>query len=150
MSERGSGGVRKPGSNVIVLDTWAMLAYLNSEPAAQEVRQVLRKARRNEVLVLFSLINYGECLYVIEREQGLQAAQRAVGIIDELALLVVPADRSLVFEAAHIKARYPISYADAFAAALAKQNRGLVMTGDPEFRAAEPEVAIHWLPSRQR
>jgi ribonuclease VapC len=135
---------------VTVLDTWAILAYLDGEPAARDVRQVLRKARRKEIVALFSLINYGECLYVIEREQGLQRAQRAVGIIDQLALRVVPADRSLVFEAAHVKARYPISFADAFSVALAKRNRGRVMTGDPEFTAVEPEVAIHWLPNRRR
>jgi len=142
--------VSKPGGKVIVLDSWAMLAYLEAEPAAQEVRQILRRARRKEILVLFSLINYSECLYVIEREQGIRQAQRAVGIIDQLALRAVPADRSLVFEAAHIKACYPISYADAFSVALARLSRGRVMTGDPEFKAVESEVAIHWLSDRRR
>jgi ribonuclease VapC len=126
-----------------------MLAYLDAEPAAQDVRQVLRRARRKDVLVLFSLINYGECLYIIERARGLQQTQLAVGIIDQLAVRIVPPDRSLVFEAAHIKARYPISYADAFSVALAKRNRACVMTGDPEFKVIEPDVAIHWLPDRR-
>ncbi len=128
-----------------ILDTWALLAYLDGEPAAQDVRQILRHARKNRVTLLFSIINYGECLYVIEREQGLQQAQRAVGIIDQLALHVVPADRSLVFEAAHVKARYPLSYADAFSVALAKRTHGRVMTGDPEFKAVESEIGIQWL-----
>ena len=122
-----------------------MLAYLNGEPAAQDVRQVLRNARKRRARVLFSLINYGEALYVIEREQGLQGAQRAVGIIDQLALQVVPADRPLVFEAAHFKARYPLSYADAFSVAVAKRNGAVVMTADPEFKAVESEVTVHWL-----
>lgn len=132
-----------------MLDTWAILAYLDGEPAAHEVRQVLRNAKRKRISVLFSIINYGESLYVIEREQGLQQALRAAGIIDQLAVQVVPADRSLVFEAAHVKARYPISYADAFGVALAKRTRGRLMTGDPEFRAVEPEIAVHWLPDRR-
>jgi len=127
-----------------------MLAYLNGEPAAQEVRQALRKAQKNELLVLFSLINYGECMYVIERNRGLQKAQKAAEIIDQLPMLVAEADRSQVFEAAHFKARHPISYADSFAVALAKQNLGRVMTGDPEFKSVEPEVAVHWLPVRHR
>lgn len=142
--------MNKPGSKVRVLDTWAMLAYLDGEPAAHDVRQVLRNARRKRLSVLFSIINYGESLYVIEREQGLQQALRAVGIIDQLPLHVVPAERSLVFEAAHVKARYPISYADSFSVALAKRSHGRVMTGDPEFRAVEPEIAIHWLRNHQR
>lgn len=146
--EEESGGVSKAGDNVVVLDTWAVLAYLSGEPAAQHVRQVLRQAGRRQAVVLFSLINYGECLYIIEREQGVQPALRAIGIIDQLAVRVVPVDRSLVFEAARMKARYPISYADAFGVALAKRHRGRVMTGDPEFKAVESEVAVHWLPAR--
>ena len=141
--------MRKPDGKVIVLDTWAMLAYLQAEPAAQEVRQALRRARRGELSILFSILNFGECLYVIERRQGLQRALSDANIIDELALEVVPADRPLVFAAAHLKARYPISYADAFAAALAKQNHARLMTGDPEFKAVEPEISIHWLPARR-
>jgi len=142
--------VTRPGSSVVVLDAWALLAYLDGEPAAQHVRQVLRSARRKQAVVLLSLIAYGECLYVIEREQGFHQAQRAVGIIDQLALRVMPADRPLLFEAAHVKARYPVSYADAFSVALARQNHGRVMTGDPEFKVVESEVRVHWLPDRRR
>jgi bifunctional DNA-binding transcriptional regulator/antitoxin component of YhaV-PrlF toxin-antitoxin module len=56
----------------------------------------------------------------------------------------------LVFEAAHVKARYPVSYADAFSVALARRNHGRVMTGDPGFKAVESEVRVHWLPDRRR
>jgi predicted nucleic acid-binding protein len=141
--------VTKPGRKVIVLDSWAVLAYLDGEPAARQVRQVLRTARRNQVAVLLSLVAYGECLSIIEREQGLQQAQRAVGIIDQLALRVMPADRPLVFEAAHVKARYRLSYADAFSVALAARHHGRVMTGDPEFTVVESEIPVQWLPDRR-
>jgi predicted nucleic acid-binding protein len=137
--------VAKAGSNTTVLDTWAVLAYLDGEPAARDVRQLFRRARRGQAVALFSIINYGESLYVIEREQGLQHVQRAIGIVDQLPLHVVPADRSLVFEAAHIKARYPVSYADSFSVALAKRTGARVMTGDPEFKAVEREVPVRWL-----
>ena len=135
----------KGGSSTTVLDTWAVLAYLDGEPAARDVRQLFRRARRRQALALLSIINYGESLYVIEREQGLQQVQRAIGIVDQLPLHVVPADRSLVFEAAHIKARYPVSYADSFSVALAKQTGARLMTGDPEFKAVEHEVPVRWL-----
>ena len=95
--------------------------------------------------MLLSLINYGEALYVVEREQGIQDAQRAVGIIDQLPVQIAPADRPLVFEAAHIKARFPLSYADSFSVALAKRNHAAVMTADPEFEVVEAEVVVHWL-----
>jgi predicted nucleic acid-binding protein len=135
----------KGGSSTTVLDTWAVLAYLDGEPAAHDVRQLFRRARRRQALALLSIINYGESSYVIERERGLQHVQRAIGIVDQLPLDVVPADRSLVFEAAHIKARYQVSYADSFSVALAKRTGARVMTGDPEFKAVEHEVPVRWL-----
>jgi uncharacterized protein with PIN domain len=60
-----SVGVSSLESKSLVLDSWAMMAYLEGEPAAQEVRQILRRARRKELSAFFSLINYGECLYII-------------------------------------------------------------------------------------
>jgi ribonuclease VapC len=131
-----------------VLDTSAILAYLEAEPGAQQVREVLRTAKRKQLTALFCLINYGECLYITERRRGLTGVQDAVHVIDQLALAVIPADRELTFAAAHLKALHPISYADAFAAALAQRHRGRLMTGDPEFKAVEREVAIRWLPAR--
>src|SRR3990170_4312818 len=77
------GGVQKPAGKVFVLDTWAVLAYLQAEPAAQEVRQVLRRARRGEVSILFSIINFGECLYVIERRHGVHRALSDANTIDQ-------------------------------------------------------------------
>ena len=150
MPARKSDSVSGAGSRSVVLDSWAMLAYLEGEPAAREVRQILRRARNKELLALFSLINYGECLYIIEREQGLKQAQRAVGIIDQLALHIVPIDRTLVFAAASVKARFSLSYADAFCVAVAKRNNARIVTGDPEFRAVESETAIHWLPDLRK
>jgi predicted nucleic acid-binding protein len=126
------------------------MAFLDGEPAAQEVRQILRRARKKELSAYFSLISDGECLYIIEREQGLQQAQRAVGIIDQLALHIVPVDRALVFEAARLKAHHSFSYADAFCLATAKRHNAHVVTGDSEFRAVEREVTIHWLTDRRK
>ena len=38
-----------------------------------------------------------------------------------------------------------MSYADCFAAALAKEKKTELLTGDKEFKQAEGEIKIHWL-----
>jgi predicted nucleic acid-binding protein len=53
--------------------------------------------------------------------------------------------RALADTAADFKARFKLSLADAFAAALAKERRADLVTGDPEFKALEREIKIHWL-----
>jgi ribonuclease VapC len=66
-------------------------------------------------------------------------------LIDQLPIEVVEADRKLTFDAAHIKANYSISYADAFSAALAIARDAAVVTADPEFKKIEKFLDIHWL-----
>ena len=129
-----------------VLDSFALIGYLENEPSAPFVRDLLKQAHKGTVSLWLSLINYGEVLYIVERERGLQTAQKTIGIIDQLPIAIADVDRHTVFLAAHFKARYPMSYADAFAVALAKTRSAELLTGDREFKAAEAEIKIHWLP----
>lgn len=50
--------------------------------------------------------------------------------------------------AAHVKARYAISYADAFAVVTAQNHQAVLVTGDPEFRpvAKDDLIVVEWLP----
>ncbi|MEY4200495.1 MAG: hypothetical protein RLZZ265_2235, partial [Verrucomicrobiota bacterium] len=54
-------------------------------------------------------------------------------------------DLKLARLAAQFKATHKMSLADAFAAALAKEKKAELVTGDPEFKALEKEIKIHWL-----
>ena len=128
-----------------VLDSFAVLAYLGDEPGAEAVRAVIGHGRAGAGSVFMSTINLGECLYIIERERGLKATHRAIAAIDQLPVEVVAADRERAFAAAHIKAHHRMSFADAFAVALAQEKGAAVVTGDPEFGQVESLVAVHWL-----
>ncbi len=135
----------KPLGNY-VLDSFALLAYLTDERGAGLVREVLEHGQRQTGRVRLSVINLGECVYIIEREQGLAAAHKAIAAIEQLPVDVPAADRVRTFAAAHIKAHYKVSFADAFAIALAQESAATVVTGDPEFKAVEKLIPILWLP----
>jgi predicted nucleic acid-binding protein len=128
-----------------VLDSFALLAYFDGEPGGPQVRAVLQQAAETQAEVFLSIINYGESVYVVERERGLNIAQSMIATVDQLPI-IEEADRRLTFAAAHLKAHYPISYADAFAVALAQQKQATILTGDPEFRKIAQIVTIEWLP----
>jgi len=134
-----------------VLDSFALLAYLEGEAGMPRVRSVLAGAEAQRHTVYLSLINLGETLYITERERGLVAARRTLGAVDQLPIQLVAVSRATVLEAAHVKAHFSISYADAFAVVAARDHRGVVMTGDPEFRplANAGLVAVEWLPRRR-
>ncbi len=129
-----------------VLDSFGLMAYLENEAATNQIVQIFTEAAEGRAHVYFSLINYGECLYIIEREQGLALAQEMIASVDQLPIEFVAADRVRIFAAAHLKAHYPISYADAFTVGLAQEFNASILTGDPEFRRVEEIVSILWLP----
>jgi ribonuclease VapC len=133
---------------VFVLDSFALLSYLNGEPGEARLVDLLTQARDGKNRLLLCVINLGEILYTVERRRGLTKAQQTQALLESLPIEEVPADRSLVLDAAHIKANHPISYADAFAAALAERESATVLTGDPEFETLEGRVKVEWLPAR--
>ncbi len=148
-----SGAGRKPvavESSGYVLDSFALLAYLEGEAGKSRVKALMNGAESGKFFVYISLINLGEVLYITEREKDLYVAQRTLAAVDQLPLKIVPVTRSAVLAAAHVKACYPISYADAFAVTTAQDCHCVLLTGDPEFRAVEADgiIAVEWLPRR--
>jgi ribonuclease VapC len=130
-----------------VLDSWALVAFFEDEPAASQVEEVLDQASSNQHRLFLSAINWAEIYYSTMREVSQEAADRHAEIIAQLPIEIVGLtdDLQLARQAAIFKARHRLSLADAFAAALAKEKRAELLTGDPEFRALEGEIKVRWL-----
>lgn len=130
-----------------VLDSWALVAFFEDEPAASQVEEVLDQASTNQHRLFLSAINWAEIYYSTMREVSQEAADRHAEIIAQLPIEIVglTEDLQLARQAAIYKARHRLSLADAFAAALAKEKRAELLTGDPEFRAVEGEIKLRWL-----
>jgi ribonuclease VapC len=91
-------------------------------------------------------VNIGEVAYSVERRWGKQQVYQAIGTLEATKIEIVNVGRALALKAAAIKAVHPLAYADAFAAGLANSERGILVTGDPEFEHLEDELSIEWLP----
>jgi ribonuclease VapC len=134
-----------PDLPVYVLDSYALLAYLSAEPGAARLQELLALASAGRCRLCLCLINLGEVLYITERHRGLDKAQSVLALLESLPLELLEANRDLVLEAAHIKAAYQLSYADAFVVAAARRLQAVILTGDPEFAAMEQIVKVEWL-----
>lgn len=130
---------------IYILDSFALLAYLEGEEGMDRVQGKLDDAAKDRCHVYMCIINLGEVLYTVEREQGLPKAHETFSAVQQLAIEVLPADNQTVLDAAHIKANHALSYADAFAVACAQKMKGTLITGDREFEAVEKEINVEWL-----
>jgi predicted nucleic acid-binding protein len=135
-------------SSDFALDSYALLAYLEGEKGRLRIKELLQSAELEKCALYLSLINLGEVLYITEREKGHTIAFQTLAAIDQLPLHISPVSRETVLAAAHIKARYSLSYADAFAAVAAQEHNCILLTGDPEFRAVADDglITVEWLP----
>lgn len=68
---------------VFVLDSYAILCYLNREAGYKRVIDLLTLAREGKARILLCTINLGEILYIIERRLGLVNALRSPSIARE-------------------------------------------------------------------
>jgi ribonuclease VapC len=128
-----------------VLDSYAVLAYLFAEPGHEKVVSLLEKAADSGKNALIASPNWAEVRYMIERKVGGARWEEIRGKLLALPLEIVSADQKLAELAGEIKARRKMSLADCFAAALAKDRKADIYTGDPEFRAIENEIRVLWI-----
>ena len=132
-------------TDVYVLDSYAILALLGREAGSDEVADLLSRAREEKIQVLMTWINAGEVAYIVERRWGRTRLFQVLGILEATKIKFVPIGRELALAAAHVKAGHPLAYADAFAAALTRNEGATLVTGDPEFKALDEDLSIHWL-----
>ncbi|MDE2009486.1 MAG: type II toxin-antitoxin system VapC family toxin [Candidatus Omnitrophica bacterium] len=130
---------------VKVLDASALMAYLEKETGYDKVRDLFIKASESGKHILMSTVNWGEVLYVLIRDHGLEEAQKIEKIVETFPIEFVPVDLAIAKQAALYKAIKKLPYADCFVAALAKTHKGELVTGDKEFKLIENEIKVIWV-----
>ena len=133
---------RKKG---FVLDSYAMLSFFQAEKGADEVIRLLEQAAAGRAAACLSAVNLGEIFYITWRRLGREIAEEMVDDIKRLPVRVEEASLERILAAAEIKAEFPLSYADTFAAALGMELGMPVVTGDRQFMAVESLIRIIWL-----
>ena len=134
---------RKP--RAIVLDSWAIMSYLGGEPSAEKVADIMADAHEEDIPLLMTVVNAGEVWYILAREVSVAEADSSIRQLRQLGIKLVDADWDLAHDAAVFKSKHKMSFADCFAAALAQNKTGVLLTGDPEFKQLGPQIAINWL-----
>jgi len=131
---------------IYVLDSFALLAHLEDEERGAKVTEILKNAQQSDNIILYiSVVNLGEVYYITMRERGDLKAKEVLALTKMLPIQIINVDLDLTIKASRLKAKYPVAYADCFAAALATEKDARIVTGDPEFKKMEREVKIEWL-----
>lgn len=128
-----------------VLDSYALIAFFEDEAGAQRVEEILKEMLAGKVKGYLCIVNWGEIYYITLREQGGEQAETVIRQIRKFPLHLMDADRELTYQAAKLKGKHTIAYADCFAASLAMKLKATLVTGDPEFKILQDFLSIDWI-----
>ena len=70
-----------------VLDSYALLAYFNSEPSGSAVLKLFEAARDQTANLYLSQINLGEIFYIVLRQRGIEKAQDTLKALHDLPII---------------------------------------------------------------
>jgi ribonuclease VapC len=119
-----------------VLDSWAILEWISGrQPATETVARLLHESELGEARLFLSAINAGEVYYFLLKQRNAGLAESWRRSSQTLPVRIEAPTTDEIWDAALLKGSYPIAYADAFAAALARKYRCALVTGDPELRS---------------
>ncbi len=128
-----------------VLDSWAVIAYLEDEPSAPQIADLIASANEEEIPVYMTVVNAGEVWYTIAREISEAEADSSIKELRDLRIQFQDVDWEITQEAARFKAQHKMSYADCYAAALAKSLKGELVTGDGDLKQIEKQLNVRWV-----
>jgi len=131
-----------------VFDACALIAYLNDEPGADKVEDLLEQAHRGRIQLYVASVNVYEVFYDCLKRDAATARQLIDGIYG-LSITVLEAfDRPLMDAAGWFKVSYRVSLADSVALGLAQVlNARLVSTDHHELDQIDRDgkMRFHWL-----
>lgn len=133
----------KKFQKIIVLDAWAVLALIfKEEPAAGMVKDLFEQVGSDKPTIHISWINLGEVFYNIARKKDFESANEVISDLLLLPIKTHEPSKSDIMAAARLKSTHRLSYADAFAVALAEKLNAAIFTGDPDILAIEDRFTV--------
>ncbi len=129
-----------------LMDSFAIISYLNEEKGYKQVRDHMAIAQEAGEHVLMNEMNVGEVFYTLSRKRSIEDADFFLEtMLAALPIALISNSFDNVIDAARIKAEYPLSFADCFIVATAQKEDAVIITGDPEFSKVAHLVEIEWL-----
>lgn len=131
---------------IYVLDSSALLRYVDDEAGAERVEEILRECASWRSKICISAVQWGEIAARLRTRLGAPGQARILSSLLPSEVEIVPANGDRAVRAAGLRVDRGISYADAFAVELALDSPDHVLvTADFGFKPVEDLIKIEFL-----
>jgi len=131
-----------------IVDAWPVLEWAKgNQPAAARFTAIIEGAKQGKITLLMSRINHGEVVYLVRKDLTPEVSSSFLSRFGDLPISLLSVSDKLIDAAVELKSAFPISYADAFAAAQAMELSQPLLTGDRDFLKLRDAglLQLHWL-----
>lgn len=134
---------------VYVLDSSAVIRYIDDEAGADRVEIILGLCAALKAAVCISAVQWGEVAGNLRKRLGPVEEKRILSSLLPSEAEIVPASGEQAVRAAALRVDHGISYADAFAIELALNSpKHILVTADYGFKAVADLIQIEFLPAK--
>ena len=130
-----------------VLDSSAVLRYLDREAGFGRVREIFRICASTDSVMLISAVQWGEIAAIRRRQYGQLEQVRVLRDLAQFDLQIVAANAKRAVQAAGIRVDYKMGSADSYAVELTLDSpESVLVTADYDFKLVQDLIRIEFLP----
>ena len=128
-----------------LLDTSAILSFLEDEKGAERVEEILTEGN-----FIIPFVVYLEVYYISVREKGEEIGERRYAMLKKLGGEYIDCvTETVLLKAGLYKSKYSISLADSIIAAFASAKDATLVHKDPEYESLEKIIKEERLPYKK-
>ena len=132
-----------------VLDSSALIRYIDGESGGDRVKEILKECVKRRVEVWISAVQWGEIAGNLRKRLGAAHEERILSSILPSEVRIVPVNGERAVHAAELRVDHKLAYADCFALELATDSPDHVLvTADFEFKSVDRVARIEFLPAK--
>lgn len=132
-----------------VLDSSALLRYLDDEAGAVRVAEIIKGHLAGRCEAIICAPHWGEVAGITCKVHGRRAMELVLSRLSAFGFQVVAADADRAVGAALIKLKRGVPYVDAFGLELAASaSERVFVTADFDFKPASRDLTIEFLPAK--
>lgn len=132
-----------------VLDASALIRYLDNEPGATRVGEIMAACASGQAKVCISAVQWGEVAGNLRKRFGASTQVTVMASLLPSKATIVPVTGDRAVSAAGLKVDRNLAYADGFAMDLALDSTDRVLvTADYGFKAVDDLAKIEFLPTK--
>ncbi|OQX05098.1 MAG: hypothetical protein BWK80_52685 [Desulfobacteraceae bacterium IS3] len=133
-----------------VLDTSAILAFIENEDGAETVENLLMSSIEEGNKIFISAVTLIEIFYISVQEQGSETGEERLDLLGNLPLIQESLTPQFTKIIGKLKAYKSMSFADCCIAGLAKYKNAVLVHKDPEFEQLEENIEQLKLPYKKK